>query len=409
MKRARPLGANREAEPTAGEVSTGRVPVRSLLRYGDFRVGVSSDDRSHLAWLEEFLAPSFSVERRAPHTPSDANCEVALRLDAREYERLRARGPAGGRVDLMALDVRIITLPLWSSGSPSRVVIDEESGVFFEVDQKSRRIGVLASSAESLSRAGYAVRVALMRAVRELTMNCVSRDGVFLHAAAFAVGDAGVLVAGPKRAGKTTLLLHALSSISARLLANDRVFVSFSEDGPAVRGMPTIVTIREGTLSLFPGIRANLMHRGFHTGLTVAEAAGLTEAGSAATVGPASDGRFGLTGKQLCTLMGTEQVPRMRLDGILFPRVCRHEGPMRLERMTASKALRRLEGSVFGAGRRPATDALFDLDADSGRGAADPLAACRRLAAELPCFVCDVGPRSYELHASADALIERFG
>ena len=96
------------------------------------------------------------------------------------------------------------------------------------------------------------IRMMLMRVVRELATNhLLARGALLLHASAFVLDENGVLILGPSGSGKTTLLLAALGQ-GATYVANDRVFV---RGDTAVRGVPTIVSLRAGTAAYFPGSR----------------------------------------------------------------------------------------------------------------------------------------------------------
>src|SRR5262249_21756687 len=96
-----------------------------------------------------------------------------------------------------------------------------------------------------------------------------TKPGVLdLHAAAVAVGERAVLLVGPKQAGKTTLLVDALASGRAQLLANDRVFVELSARAARAFGMPTLGSRRTGTLRWFPDRAHGLPER---RGLLAAE------------------------------------------------------------------------------------------------------------------------------------------
>jgi hypothetical protein len=383
--------------------------ISGVFEYGEFRVAVSSDDASHLSWLEEFLAPSFLVGRRGVARDFPADCTIALTSDQERYERLCAGGPSGEMADAYALDRKIMQLPTWNSEGASRVAWDEESNVFHIVDATAHHIQIVAPDHKPISDTGCTVRIAFMRAVREVTMLHTRGVGSLMHAAAFALGDAGVLAAGPKRAGKTTLLTYALTAAGAALVANDRVLVRPSGEEAVVRGMPTILTLREGTLEFFPEIRTRLTEAGLHIGATLQEAKRKASSGSPFAVGPSGEGHFAVTGAQLCEAAGTTQIAEARLAGILFPRVGDSRGALTLHRLEPDDAFGELTRSVFGSDRRPATRALFDLADESGRqGTHEASSMCRTLASTVPCFSCDVGPDSYRMDDSAEALVQQF-
>jgi hypothetical protein len=116
------------------------------------------------------------------------------------------------------------------------------------------------SDVEVVARPGdLRVRIALLRIVREIaTAHAHSRRRTLgLHAAAFAARGRACLVVGPKRSGKTTLLVHALSSGNAVLLANDRVLVDATEETGLALGVPAVISLRQGTLGRFPGLRGS--------------------------------------------------------------------------------------------------------------------------------------------------------
>jgi hypothetical protein len=98
-----------------------------------------------------------------------------------------------------------------------------------------------------------------MRAVRELFMNHSLRAGrLVLHSASLSVSERVVLIAGTKAAGKTSLLTHLLRSPSARYVGNDRALVTI-DDSPTALGMPSVVSVREPMLDLFPELRERFL------------------------------------------------------------------------------------------------------------------------------------------------------
>ena len=110
------------------------------------------------------------------------------------------------QVAFFTLDSRLVRLPRWNGGATDEVVaFDEEFDVYYTVSEARRQVDVLARTLRPWGR------VALLRVVRELAMEEAAADGgVFLHAAAFERDGIAYVIAGPKHAGKTTLLVHAL-------------------------------------------------------------------------------------------------------------------------------------------------------------------------------------------------------
>src|SRR5262249_43903094 len=216
------------------------IPVdwhRRNFQYRDLTVSVSTADPTQLRWLEEFLCPQFAIVYGG-----SPNCHVAVVMDTGQYIDTFRRGPRsdGGRIDCFALDNGLVRLPAWESLDDTQVIFDPDFKLFYLVNPGRSQVRILAPSG-SLS-----VRTALMRVVREFAMISSVRAGaLIIHGAAFGVGDRGVVIAGPKKAGKTTLLMHVLRNVPARFLSNDRVVAAWEDGDPTLYGMPTIVTVRQ--------------------------------------------------------------------------------------------------------------------------------------------------------------------
>ena len=220
------------------------------LHYNGLIVQVCSSDCSDLNWLREFLCPFFELVGEGHY-----DCRVALIADDQRFEETLERGPGpdGAEIDCFALDSACVRLPLWNGSGEQALIFDEECQVFYLTGADKTQI-------EILTRTGNrSARIALMRVVRELAMiHSHMRGGLFIHGAAFSVDGRCVIVAGPKQAGKTTLLMHAMHHRSSKFVANDRVRVVFDERGAVARGMPTIVSIRQDSLEMFPDLCSRL-------------------------------------------------------------------------------------------------------------------------------------------------------
>ncbi|MCC9311283.1 hypothetical protein LN042_30200 [Kitasatospora sp. RB6PN24] len=91
----------------------------------------------------------------------------------------------------------------------------------------------------------------LMRAIREAVLRCTQDRGwTVFHAAAAAVGDRGVLLAGTSGAGKTTVLSALAAHAGADLIAADRAAIA--EHANRVIGVPLSVRIGAGTIGALP-------------------------------------------------------------------------------------------------------------------------------------------------------------
>jgi hypothetical protein len=382
---------------------------RLLLEYAGIAIGIASDHAEHVDWLKEFLEPSFVSGGDISPERGSLECEVRLRLDDAAFARQLAGGPSGEEAVCFEMDTRVVRLPVWRSKRPGRVVVRDQSGrVFYGVDPARRIVDVLGPASVEAGDV-LAVRIGLMRVVREIAMHAaVARSGFFLHAAGFALEGGAVVVAGPKRAGKSTLLLYALSAAPGALLSNDRLLLSPRADRFLVTGMPTITTLRPGTLEFFPTILESLLSSGFHTGVTVAEARELS-GDQRGKVGPAPDGRYGISNRQLCEIIPCEAQTHAPARAILFPRVTPGTEVLTLVQATADEAVHELRQSLFGRQADRPGDPLFRLSLPPGGHYPDVAEACLALASNVQCYFCDTGPGSFAQPASKEALLARLG
>jgi hypothetical protein len=410
--RSSPSASGRPAGSRAAGVVAGGAPKRGALRgavrgqvprdlpahcrgfrYPGIAVGVASPDPTHLAWLEEFLVPAFEK------TDVGA-CDrwVVLDTDAARHATALARGAVSGKpaVACFAMDGAMISHPQWTGAEPGeRTLFDEEYRAFYRIDGRTGHVQILAGGPPSLTR------VAMMRVVRELAMTaCLGHGGLLLHGAAFALGGLGVLLAGPKRAGKTTLLLHALQATGAAFVANDRVF-AWSADGRLVlRGMPTVVTIRPETLAMFPRVVARARAGAYWHGRTLAESHHSGERRLALSAAGAAT----LTPAQLCRVTRVAPLAEATAWRLVFPRVDPTIAGIRLERLALGAVAQRLRETVFSAG---APDRISEAFAPPGlQLAADALdRRARELARRVPGYDARLGTGAYGNVGAAAALV----
>ena len=355
--------------------------VAGLTYQDDFALRVEAPPAT-LRWLEEFLTPAFTVEAAERDTP-----RVTLQEDEHRYAALSAEqaGAHTTELDCFINDSHVISLPAWSASAHEVAAFQESFRAFYSVDRGARSVTVT-------SRPGNAgARTALMRSVRELAMNrALRRGGLFLHAAALAADRLGALIAGQKHAGKTTLLLYLLRASGADYVANDRVLLPAAAS-PAVRGMPTIVTVRPQTVDFFPQLGAEIVARRYYHQRTLAEA---TDQAAPARAWP--DGRFGISPAQLCAVLGVAPVDSCAPRVVLVPRITGDHDAGRLRELTRADALARLRHARLSAGLRKKTSALFVFDGDLPSPAAEEEeATLAAFADRVPCVECQLGTRSY--------------
>jgi hypothetical protein len=361
-----------------------------LFHYHGLTIAVRSDEPAHVAWLEEFLSPSFAVDDRG--TP---RCRVSLSIDARRYVDLLRRGPDpdGRSIPCFANDTNLVSLPLWTSPDAARVVFHRRSSVFLVARPELAEIEMIAA------RRTVAARPALMRVVRELAMmHVVQSGGLLIHGGAAAAGGRGFIVAGPKRSGKTTLLMHVLRAARIDFASNDRVVVAANGSAPTLRGLPTIVTIRHQTarrfseLSEFARVPVPYLRRLSETPPSRPE----TRRGGhlPVTMSPA----------QFCRAMGVNAIAEARLTALVFPRVTGKPGTLVVSPLDRAEAAERLRGGLFRS-VAPVTVApgLAVLGPPGDPPAPEVL--CRALVDVVPAFDCALGRDAYARPEALAALV----
>ncbi len=370
----------------------GAVAADRHFAYGDLRIQVSSAYESHLVWLEEFLCPHFQLVAE-----KSCHAHVKLSVDPKHHEQLAKQGPAGGTENAFSLDSQMIQLPRWNDSSVELALFDESFNVFYLL-RDSSDIEIVATSFDRKTRSP------LMRVVRELAMNHgQDAGGLFVHGSAFAVGDRGVVLAGPKRSAKTTLLIHAMRHPGVSCIANDRVFVDLDSAPPMLRGMPTIVTIREPTVDLIPGLREPLVSGGYNFRMHRDE---LRAQGTTATK-PWDNGKFGLSPAQFHDLMDVEPATQAKAHAIVFPSITRRPGRMKLQRVSKEVAADDLRSGLFAINQEKKSSDVFVPRTTNGRqsSSSDVETRVLQLTEQVPCYRCELGQETYESTTTAAELV----
>jgi hypothetical protein len=248
-----------------------------------------------------------------------------------------------------------------------------------------------------------------MRVVRELAMqHAVNTGRVLLHAAALEVDGRAMAILGPRRAGKTTLLLHLLEAGGARYIANDRVCVEPGGTGVRLTGLPSIVSLRAGTLALFPDLHARAAASGCHFGETQDECRAARERQMRRDVD--------LTPAQLCDLMGVQAATSTPLAVMLFPQADEiRDAAAESGSLSAMSTAQRVRDSLFGGGALERRTGMFAALLEGCGRPHEPYAAakgrsdvlCETLARTIPAFACRVAPSALPDAHRATALIRR--
>jgi len=355
-------------------------------------VEVAAGEAATANWLDEALAPWPAAAAAAGYRIELVRAQEPLRFLGLEPGR-----PAEAARPCFALDTRVLAYPAWQR-SADVVLEDSNYASYLEVGRTRTRV---VGRPEAV-----APRIPLMRAVREVAtaaQRCAP-DRLALHAAAFAIGDRTVLVAGPKEAGKTTLLLHVLATGEAGMVSNDRAFVRCDPSGsPAYAiGVPTFVRIRPSTLGMFPGLARGLPPRVRPLYYSLRE---LGEPAHVMQAKPGND-HLVLTTAQLCRQMGVTACRGGPLAAVLLPELSSGAGDWGLEPLDDAAASRALLAHRYGANPRVRPRTVFEeLGAGEARSEAQERELAARIAAQVPVYRCRVGHTAAPDPANAARLL----
>jgi hypothetical protein len=344
--------------------------LRRDFHFGGRVVRVEADP-APLRWLQRFVEPQFLA--RDADAPDQT---IRLIVDGDAHAHLTARGPDPGQLTrpCFTLDSGIVSGRLWRAADEAELVYEEARDVFYQ--RVSCRPGVVDVVT---ARDTEATRVALMRVVREYAMQYASRAGwVIVHAAAVAFGADAFVIAGPKKAGKTTLLLHALCNEGGAYVSNDRVALRVEPSGVVVHGIPTIMSIRPDSEGWFPGLARKLERA-------------------------AGDARFSLPPGELCAALDVESRASARVAALLYPEVDTRSDGMTFEALAGPQTLEALRGVFF---RRSPEDGMFRIDSRIGT-VSDQVAD--QIVARVPAFRCRLGVGAYREGAGALSALRASG
>jgi hypothetical protein len=350
----------------------------AALRFEGLVFRIRCGTRADLTWLIEFLTPQF-----APAKAARAHWTITMRTATRTCAARAKQFRTARTIQLVsyALDTRTLTVPAFRSGPHRLTALDEVYRVVYDIDTARRTIAILRPAHNWKNS-----RIALMRVVRELAMNEASaRGGLLVHGGAFLLGGKAVIISGPKGAGKTTSLLQALGQPGVRYVSNDRMLVTERRGAMRCRGIPTIISIRSGSLKSAPSLAASLPRSGYVCYLTIREATRRRREPAR----PDRERRYSISPAQLCALMETPATPGARLSAMLFPVIKPRKGGARLRPLGQRAASRRVATGLFRAGLPEARNPAFTA-ADGPRGP-NAARAARLIARHIRCFELTLG------------------
>ena len=353
--------------------------------YKGFTVNVECEEAAHLCWLAEFLAPAFSVGEN-----TQADCAVCLTEDDQSFAATQHRGPAGNRrlIECFILDSQVIRLPLWGSDSAERVLFDDRFQVFYGIATAGPRVRILTATNN------VHARFALMRVVREFAMaRAWTPTSLVLHGAAVGLGERGLIIAGPKRAGKTSLLIYCLQAAGVQFIANDRVVVELAAPRPVLHGLPTLVTIRDRTLDFFPAVERVLRRQCYDHRLSLTE----VEQAGGDSAPPRRGHPVDLSPAQFCAVLNVARRGHLPVHAVLFPQVTDDSAGLQVHRLTPHAASLHLTTALFGESADQLRSQVFTVPSQSPETGPPSVARrCTELAERVPCFACQLGRQAYQ-------------
>jgi hypothetical protein len=362
-------------------------------RCGPVALDVSGNDRADLAWLAEFMEPWCDAA-----APGDAPLQVRmLRSDSmaatlrRDWAERRRAGRLASALPALRLDRQTVAFDSWMDDEALRLV-DPETGCGFVID--GRRVDVVAAPGERGPDFG------LLRVLREIIVGGIGAcwPTVDLHAAAFVHRGEAVAIAGPKKAGKTSLLCHALISAGAALLANDRLVIEAGALPPLAHGIPTVVAIRRGTVERFPPL---LSRAADFPALLRIDPAVQRHFGDAVPPPPGDGSELLLSPMRLAGRLGAPVAPPTRLRSILLLELSGDLAGWGLELLPPGAARSGLEACLYGAAADREAPTFFASLAGAAPRPAPIEERLARLAAALPVYRCRLGRDAYDRPATA--------
>ena len=373
------------------------------LRFLQTTIRVTSANPAPLTWLAEFLTPEFE-------TVSDAAPDIAVHFDdaGATYDELVGLGPLAGAdvVPGFALDTKTVALTPWqrrAGASASAVFREPDHGVFYELSADCRNIAVVARANKIWTR------VALLRIVREFAQSrAMAAGAIAFHAAALGSNGRIVAIAGPKKAGKTSLLLHLLRVTGASFVASDRLCLVHGRCGMEARGLPTLIKIRGGSIELFPEAFESLENRPRLLCLTRDERAQPDHPAYASPLN--EEPRRILNPGQLTEVLGVGRLGHGALAAVIFPRVeAERAVPLTLSRLAPDAAFEAYEASLFRAGQPWLSQSVLLDETSQIRAENAGLDRFgRQLTATVPCYQCVLGAGAFDETAPPSIVTNLF-
>lgn len=293
-----------------------------------------------------------------------------------QWSARRVAGQTLPPAPCIRLDSRTVALPGWQDGD-DRWLLDPVTESFI-------RIGPAGAELVAAPGDGRA-RLALLALVREILTAGIAmrRPVVDLHAAACARDGWALAIAGRKEAGKTSLLCHLLMAGGVAHMSNDRVFVEPARDGTMASGIPTVTSIRPGTVQTFPQVLAR-----------AEEFPAAARFDAEAPVGDAAP--LMLTPARFAGRLDVTRLGRAPLHAILLPEITPGIDGWQVERVPPALAPAMLRPCLYGPAADRDRSTLFSslsgVPVEGGPSMGDRLAL---LSSQVAVYRCRLGPQAY--------------
>ena len=347
--------------------------------------GLNAEDAQ---WVSECLCPWFLVA-----VGRQVDWRVSVNIDPSAYKSVSTAGPAaGGRLRrVFSFQSQDWDYPEWCNDPLT--VQDPELELFYRFFPRRAYIEIVSFKYRT------SLRVALLRIVREIASHYLEYQGqTQFHAAALSYKGKGFLVCGPRRAGKTSFITHALLDPASRYIANDRAIINYdvARDSFIVSGMPTLVTIREGTTNFFSGLALSKFYH-WRARMTLAESLVLPEP----EPGAEKSAKLVLSPAQYHHLLGIHPVVEAPLWVMLFPRVDTAYRGSRLIPLCSSDIAMRLKSEML----------MLDSDVLTGIWPSDRGVALTRdlvtaLSTRCTGYECVLGSGAYDYPSILTGLVD---
>ncbi len=374
--------------------------MREALAFGgEAGVCLTIDDGAALAWVREFFGPALGATSNGAELPTvSANSapEAYVEASASRPEDTPERA-------YFAFDQFMLSLPSWRADGRGLEADHEPRGsVLGGDDERGCVLRVGAAGTELIGETGIRRwRHTLVWTIQEQIATRLRRSQLELHAATVEAGGRAIVLAGPKRAGKTTLSFHLMRSGLVRWLANDRAFLAAGESGARARGVPSATRIRAGTEAEFPELRAGLPPFGR---LYLYNSAELADPDPA---WPTEPPELVLNPEQIARLLGVERTDEAPIGSIILPEIDPGLEGWAVEPISAEEASAGIWANLFGDAARGREPTVFE-ELDGGRSAPDRKLA-DRIAGEVPGYRIRLGRGAYDDPDFAAGFLDAVG